>query len=114
MALAGEDHGDAVLIAGGDNFVIAAGTARLDDRGDTRLGGAVDRIVEREKRIRGEHRAAGPIAGFFQRNFDGVDSAHLTGASADEHAIFSEYDRVRFYEPANNPSKTQVSLLLIS
>ena len=83
MPLAGEDHGNAVLVAGGDGFVIAAGTARLDDRGDTRLGGAVDRVVKREERIGGEHGAASPIAGFFQGNFDRIDAAHLAGADTD-------------------------------
>ena len=42
MPLAGEDHRNAVLVAGGDNFVIAARPARLDDRGHTRFGGTVD------------------------------------------------------------------------
>ena len=94
MPLAREDHGDAVLVAGGDDFIIATGPARLDDRGDTRLGGAVNRVVEREERIGGEHGAAGAIAGFFQGDFDRIDAAHLTGADADEHAIFGQYDCV--------------------
>ena len=94
MPFAGEDHWNAVLVAGGENFIIAARTARLDDRGNTRFSGAVDRIVEREKRIGGEHGAAGAIAGFFQGDFDRIDAAHLAGADADEHAIFCEDDRV--------------------
>jgi len=111
MPLAGEDHGDAVLVAGGDNFVVAAGAARLDDRGNTRLGGAVDRVVEREKRIRGEHGAAGPIAGFFQGDFDRIDAAHLARASSDEHAIFGDDDRVGFHESTYDPGEMQVGLL---
>src|SRR5215213_5744832 len=70
MPPTGEDHGDAVLITGGDDLVIPAGAARLDDRGNTRLGGAVDRVIKREKGIGGEHSRAGPVAGFFQGDFD--------------------------------------------
>ena len=94
MPLAGEDHGDSVFIARGNDLFIATGTARLDDRGDTRRGGAVNRVVEREKRVGGEHGPAGAIAGFFQGDFDRIDAAHLAGADADEHAVLHGYDRV--------------------
>ena len=60
MPAAGEDHRQAVLVAGGDHFVVAPRAARLDDGRDARRGRAVDRIVEREERVGGEHRRRAP------------------------------------------------------
>jgi len=39
---AGDNHRDAVLVAGGDHFDIAPRAARLDDCGNAGLGGAVN------------------------------------------------------------------------
>ena len=62
MPPAGEDHRDAVLVAGRDDFVVADAAARLNDRGNARRGGLVDRVGEREKGIGGEDRTRGPLA----------------------------------------------------
>ena len=51
VAAGGEDHRDAVAVAGGDHFVVAAGAAGLDDRGDAGGCGGADRIVEGEEGV---------------------------------------------------------------
>ena len=60
MPRPGEDHRQAVLVAGGDHLGVAARAAGLDDGRDAGRGGAVDRIVEREEGVGGQHRAARP------------------------------------------------------
>jgi len=39
MPHARKDHGDAMLVGGGDNFLVAHGAARLDDGGSAGLDG---------------------------------------------------------------------------
>ena len=51
MAHAGEDHGKASLIGGGNHLVIAHGAARLDHGGGTRLRDHVQSIGKREEGI---------------------------------------------------------------
>src|SRR5699024_3848772 len=46
VADAGEDHGDAVLVGGGDDFAVAHRTARLDHRLDAGRGSRVDAVAE--------------------------------------------------------------------
>ena len=58
MAASREDHRQAMSIAGGDDLVITARAARLNDGRDARVGSAMDRIVKRKKRVGGERRAA--------------------------------------------------------
>ncbi|MCS6948463.1 MAG: hypothetical protein NZM12_12690, partial [Steroidobacteraceae bacterium] len=50
---AGEDHRDAVGVGRRDHFRIALAAARLDNRRDPVLGGDVDAVAKRKKRIRG-------------------------------------------------------------
>src|SRR3954464_7033978 len=38
LPFSGHDHGDAVLVGGGDELVVPQGAARLDDGGDARGG----------------------------------------------------------------------------
>src|SRR5438552_3285629 len=67
-AYAGEDHGDAVLVAHFYSFIVLDAASRLDDGGDTGLAGIFDRILagEREEGIRGENGAPCPIAGMLE------------------------------------------------
>ena len=57
VAEAGEDHGDALLVGGGDDFGVAHRAARLDDGGGAGLGQHVEAVTEREEGIRGHHAA---------------------------------------------------------
>ena len=62
---AGEHHGDAMLVGGGDDFVVAHGTARLDYRRDAGGGGVVEAVAEREEGVAGHHRAGHHETGLF-------------------------------------------------
>src|SRR5689334_25415904 len=48
VAHAGEDHRHAVLVGGGDDFVVALAAAGLNDGLDAVLRGGVDAVTERE------------------------------------------------------------------
>jgi nucleoside-diphosphate-sugar epimerase len=62
VAAAGEDHGHAVLVAGGEGLVVALRAAGLDDRRDPGGGGDVGAVAEREEGVGGEHGARRPVA----------------------------------------------------
>mmetsp|Transcript_12883 Transcript_12883/g.40882 ORF Transcript_12883/g.40882 Transcript_12883/m.40882 type:complete len:313 (+) Transcript_12883:267-1205(+) len=51
---AGHGHGDAVLVAGGDDVVVLHGAAGLGDVLDAEGGGDVDVVAEGEEGVRGE------------------------------------------------------------
>src|SRR5882762_10922133 len=52
-----ENHGHAALVGGGDHLVVAHAAAGLDHRSCAGLGHHVEAVAEREKGIRGDHRA---------------------------------------------------------
>ena len=54
MPHAGEQHREAVLVAGGDGLGVAHRSARLGDGGNARFGGRVDVVAEREEGVGGE------------------------------------------------------------
>ena len=86
MAAACEDHGDAVLIAGGNDFVVAAGAARLNDRGDTRFRGAVlasDAFFPFDDSI--HHAAAAGVAAVIQPGGSRRDDEVI--AACNQHGI---------------------------
>src|SRR5260221_6723952 len=58
VAHAGEHHGDAVLVGGGDHLVVAHAAAGLDHRARAGLGESVEAVAEREEGIRRPPRAA--------------------------------------------------------
>jgi hypothetical protein len=51
MPHAGEDHGEASFIGGGNYFVITHGTAGLNDRRCPRLGGCKQSVGEWEESV---------------------------------------------------------------
>ena len=63
MSPAGEDHGDAEFIAGGDDFIIPLGAARLNDGLDPRCVNLVDAVPKREKGVRGTDGLLSSLAG---------------------------------------------------
>jgi hypothetical protein len=62
MSDAGEDHSQAVLIAGLDRVLIAHGTAGLDDGSDSRLGRLIDVVAKRKESVGSHHAANRSIA----------------------------------------------------
>ena len=63
MPDAGEHHGDAVLVGGGDHLVVAHRAARLDDRRRAGLDRRQQPVGEGEERVRRDHRAFGQRLG---------------------------------------------------
>jgi hypothetical protein len=59
VTLTGEDHGQAVLVGGGDHLVVAHRAAGLDDRGDAGGRRRVDAVAEREEGVGAERRRRG-------------------------------------------------------
>src|SRR4051794_21956344 len=53
VALAGEDHGDAVLVSCGDRLVVPNAATRLDHRSDSGRCGGIQTVPEGEERITG-------------------------------------------------------------
>ena len=90
----GEDHGDSVVIAGGDDFLVFNGAAGLDDGGDAGGVGALDVIRLGEEGVGGEHGAAGALAGFFRGEFDGIHAGVSATADADGFHAFSKDDGI--------------------
>ncbi len=86
MADAGEDHGNAAVVGGLDDFLIADGAAGLDGAGGAGLGGGDEAIGEWEKGVTG-YDAAGEgkagVLGLPDGDAGGVDARHLAGADAE-------------------------------
>jgi hypothetical protein len=116
MTEAGEHHGDALLVGGGDHLGVAHGAAGLDDRGGAGLGQHVEAVAEGEEGIRGDHAAGDDEAGVLgldRSDARGVDAAHLAGADADGHAVLAVHDGVRLDVLGHAPGEQQVAQLLL-
>ena len=108
VAAAGEDHGHAVLVAGGDGLVVAPRAAGLDDRGDARGGGDVGAVAEREEGVGGEHRALGlarrPCSTAIR-----TESSRLIwpAPTPTSWPSLGQHDRVRLHRLADPPGEGQ-------
>ena len=56
MPYASEHHGDAMLVCGGDDFVIADAAARLDDGARAGVDDDVEPVAKREEGVGGDDR----------------------------------------------------------
>ena len=61
MPPAGEEHGDARSVAGGDRFLVALAAAGLDDADDARSDQCIGAVTEREERVTRRDRTARTI-----------------------------------------------------
>src|SRR5947199_3503610 len=75
-----EDHRYVVLSCGRNHFLVAHGSAGLDDGRDPGVGRGVDAVTKREERIGGQHRSAGPVASALDRDLHRPDAVRLTAA----------------------------------
>src|SRR4051794_27675777 len=107
VASPGEDHGEVVLVAGGQGLVVAPGAAGLDDGRDAGPGGEVGAVAEGEEGVGGEHRPPGPLAGLLDGDLDRVEPAHLAGTHADELPTPDQDDRVRLHRLADPPGESE-------
>src|SRR6185437_107260 len=79
----GEEHRRAGGLDCGDDFLVALRPAGLDDRRDAGFERELRAVGEGEERIACEDGAAHVVpvlARLLERDLDGVDTAHLTGA----------------------------------
>jgi len=86
MPAAGEGHGHAALVGGGDDFGVALGAAGLDGGSRAGLGGGDETVGEREECIAANGAAAEVefgFAGLPNGDAAGVHPAHLAGTDAE-------------------------------
>src|SRR5207247_7721920 len=116
-AHAGEDARDAVLVGGGDYFVVAHAATGLDHGARAGLGERVETVAEWEECIR-RYRRTGERQlgrrGFERGDAHAVDAAHLACADAERRAVAAEHDRIRFHELRHAPREGEIVPLLIA
>lgn len=89
VACAGEGHGHAAFVRGGNDFRIADRAAGLNGSGGTGGSSCDEAVCKREKCVAADHTAFKGEAGFTSfpdRNAAGIDAAHLACTDA-ERAI---------------------------
>ena len=111
MPAARKQHGDLVLVAGGNHFGVVAAPSRLNDRRDSRLGRQVDAVAEGEKGVRGHDRPGLRPCDLCEAII--TESTRLICPAPTPITIPSlgEHDRVRFDVPADGPGKFEVAQL---
>ena len=114
VAFAGEDHGDAVLVRGGDDLFIPDRSSGLDDRHGPRGYRRIEPITEREIGIRRATRSARPVAGR-RRAASSVEfhAAHLPGPHPDGSSVLGQHYRVGLHVLGNRPREPQIGPLLL-
>ncbi len=115
MTHVSEDHRDAVLVGGSNNFIIANGTARLDHTGDAHCRRSINAIAEREEGV-GSHGGTlhlqSFVSGFDAGNFGRVNAAHLARANTDRHVVACIHNGVGFNEFRHFPAEQRVTQFL--
>src|SRR4051812_35781845 len=105
VPFAGEDHGNVALVRCLDDLSVADGAAGLDDRGDAGVREEVEAVAEGEEGVGGGVGAGGRQDRFHDRDFGGVDAAHLSGSDADGLIAIGEDDRIRLHVRADDPGE---------
>ncbi len=95
VTLAGEDHGDAVLVACLDGILVTDRSAGLDDGGDACLCSCFYAVIEGEEGIRSHNRACCLVACVIDCKLEGCDAVGLTGADTCGCIVLGEHDAVR-------------------
>src|ERR1039458_4204404 len=109
---AGEDHGYAQLVGGGDYFLIFHRASGLDDGCGSGLGYGLKAVWEREKGVRCGYATLEREEGFHGAEACGVYAAHLAGAYAEGLAGAGIDNGVRFYALADAPGEEQAAQFL--
>ena len=101
------NHRDTGSICRRNGFLIANGSARLNDRRDAGLRRRFHGITEREKRIGSKHRAFCLRARLFQGDLRRADTVHLSRADAERRVRVGHDNRIRFDMTHDRPSEAQ-------
>src|SRR5579862_2240683 len=94
VALAGEHHGDPVLVGGGHHLAVFDRSARLDHCRHPGRGEDVEPIAEREEGVAGRGATPGPVARLAHGDLGRLDPALLTGTDAEGLATARHDDGV--------------------
>src|SRR5579872_5287682 len=89
-----KEHGDAVLIASRNDFIVSTRSSGLDNGRDSGPGGGINSISKREEGVRCEDRPSAARPGLFDGDSHRVDATHLPGPDADNSAAGGKYDRI--------------------
>jgi hypothetical protein len=89
VALAGEDHRDAVLVGGLRSPRRRVPAAGLDHGGDARRGRGVEAVAEREERVARAHAAVGAAGRAIGGDAGRVEPVLLTGTDAERLRSFA-------------------------
>ena len=109
VADAGEDHGEAEAVGGGDHVLVLHRAAGLDDGGGSGCGYGFKAVGEGEEGVGGGDAACERQDGFHGAEAGGVDAAHLARADAEGLAVAGVDDGVRFDVLAHAPGKEQAA-----
>ena len=107
VANAGEEHGQAEAVGGGDDFGVALRASGLNDGGGSGLGDFFDAIGEGEEGVGGGDGAFQRELGFHGADLGGIYAGHLSGADADGLAVARVDDGVGLHVFADFPGEEQ-------
>ena len=113
VADAGEDHGQAQAIGGGDHVVVAHRPAGLNDSGGSGLGDGFEPIGKGKESVGGRDASLERQHSFHGAEARRIDAAHLACAHTDGLPVTSIDDGIRLDVFRDRPGEEQgVELLL--
>ena len=108
VAFSGEDHGDAVLVGGGDHLVVANAAARLDHRCHTRTDDDIEAVAEREEGVARARATGDAVTSASSGDAGRVDAVLLAGADAERLALAGQHDGIGRDRGAHDPGELEV------
>ena len=105
VANARKNHRDVVFIGGIDHFLVAHGSARLNDRPDSITCGDQQSVGKREKRIRGQGATLQRKSRFQGAPFNGIDTACLSGSDSQHPRGVGKDDGIGLHVLYHAPSE---------
>src|SRR5580704_8017422 len=112
MADAGEYHGYAETVCGGDYVLILHRAAGLDDCCRASRGDSLETVREGKEGVGSAHRALERQDRLHGAEAGGIHSAHLAGADADSLPVAGVHDGVRLDVLADSPGEDQAAQFL--
>ena len=110
--VAGEHHGDAVLVGRGDHFRVALRASRLDDGLDAEIGDDVQSIAKRKERIgrrRRRFQRQAFVLRLHGRDLAAHHAAHLSCTYPECCFVLGANDGIRFDIFRNAPGEQKIA-----